>query len=341
MVLLVLSAMAATSKTLYPYINNAVNENLTNRYREVAKYLLLNSGAPSGWGQSSQTVPEAFGLAKANCENAYELDVDKVSRLNSENLYNISYGQVFTVLGMSDVSFRMVIEPIFQVAINLTSTSSVGNATIYQFEISAEKHGVPIEAELKCYIIGESYLDSTHAHVSNGITHVNVTLSNNINGPALLIALAKNTYNSKITSFGAYAFAHGSAEPKPDGTFLRLSPLDYSVDVSLEYSAVNLSNVYALTFDYNSTLTPTSSGNQSVVYVLPRLLDASPMIVVATGWNSTAFFAEWTAYPQIPVQIGADFAASTLLSNVFAYTFTVVINSALYECTIWVGGPRS
>jgi len=52
------------------------------------------------------------------------------------------------------------------------------------------------------------------------------------------------------------------------------------------------------------------------------------------------FFEEWSAYPQVPLQTGADFAGSPTLSNVFSFTYLVTINSALYECTVWLGGPR-
>jgi hypothetical protein len=83
-----------------------------------------------------------------------------------------------------------------------------------------------------------------------------------------------------------------------------------------------------------------SGSNQSVTYNIPRLLESSPILLVATGWNSTTFFEEWTAYPQIPVQTGANFEDPNILSNVFANTYLVEINSAFYECTIWLGGPR-
>jgi len=98
MVLLVLSAMAGTSKLLYPQLNNAGNENIAKRYREISRYILLSAGTPSNWGENSQSIPETFGLAEADSDNPYELDVDKVSRLNTENRFALSYAQMFTTL---------------------------------------------------------------------------------------------------------------------------------------------------------------------------------------------------------------------------------------------------
>lgn len=340
MVLLVLSAMAGFSKLLYPHINNTADENVADRYKEISKYLLLNDGTPSNWGQNRQVIPETFGLASVGSDNPYELDIDKVSRLSDESLYAVSYAQLFTALGMPDVSFRIEIKPVFEITINLTATSKEINKTVYQFEILTEKHGIPVQAQLKCYVVAENHLEVTHAYASNGKTSLNVTLSNDVNGPALLVVFARSVYNARIMSFDAYTFAHGSDEPEPKGTFLRLSPLTYTLDASFIYPEINLSDAYVLTFNYSSTLTKTSSDNQSTTYRIRHFLDSSPLLIVVTGWNSSSFFTEWTAYPQIPLQTGTNFVDSTTLSNVFVYTYLVTINSATYKCTVWLGGSR-
>jgi hypothetical protein len=340
MVLLVISAMAGASKLLYPHINNTVDMNIAERYASVSKYLLLNDGTPLNWGQNCQGVPETLGLAKAGSDNPYTLDIDKVSRLNNENLYAVSYAQIFTAFEMPDVSFRIEIEPVFEVALNLTEGFEGANKTSYEFEILTEKQGFPVQAELKFYVIAENYLETSHACVSNGRTYVNVTISNDVNGPALLVVFARSVSNAKIVSFSAYPFAHNSPEPKPKGTFLRLGPLNCTLNASLIYPGKNLSDAYALSFNYSSTLTQTANSSQSVTYNIPHFLDPSPTLIVVTGRNSTSFFTEWTAYPQIPLQTGANFASSTVLSNVFAYTYLVTIDSALYKCTVWLGGPR-
>jgi hypothetical protein len=341
MVLLALSAMATTSKILYPHINNETDTIAAERYREISKYLLLNVGTPSNWGQDSEAIPEQFGLAKASSLEPYELDIDKVSRLNSGNFYALSYGQMFTALGMSDVSFRIEIRPFFEVAVNLTATFSGANETVYQFEILTRKHGVPIQTELKHYVIAENYFEGSMAYVSEGETYVNVTLPNGVKGPALLAVFAKAVSNSKIVSFEAYTFAHNSSEPEPENTFVRLSPLNHTLDASPVFSGMNLSTTYALTCGYKTILAEISSTNQSTEYAIPHFLDSSPMILVVTGWNSTSFFAEWVAYPEIPVHLGADFADLTTLSNVFVNTYAVEVDSVLYECSILLGGPKT
>lgn len=340
MVILVLTAMANTSKILSPYINNFDAENLRQKYKQIAEYVLLNPGSPANWGENASVIPEIFGLAKADFADFYDLDVDKVSRLNIENMYSLSYSQVFEALGMSEVSFRVEIKPIFDVYVNLTAIYLAESETTYQFEILTEKNNVSVNAELKLYVIAQNYVDTSYVASSNGETNLNVTLSNSVEGPALLVVFARANYNTKVVSFGAYAFAHNSFEPKPDGTFLRLSPLNQSLTVSQRYPESNISKVCALTFNHYSALAQTSSGNQSATYNMPQLADASPIILTVSGWNQTTFFTEWTVYPHLPIQFGADLNYDTL-SEFFAFTYTVSVSSALYEFRFWLGGPSS
>jgi len=336
----VLSAMAATSKLLYPHMSNAFDINTAERYESISKYLLLNDGTPSNWGQNIQTTLETFSLAKTGSNTLYELDIDKVSRLNNANLHSVSYPQIFTTLEIPDVSFRIEIKPVFEIVTNFTSITEGLNETSYDFEVLTEKYGVPVPTELKVYAVANNHLESKQTYASNGKTFMNITIPNDVNGPALLVVFARSISNSKIISFNAYSFAHNSNEPNSEGTFLRLSPLNYNLTASLVYPEINLSDAYALSFDYSATLTQIINDSQSSIYIIPRLLDPSPTLIVVTGWNYTSFFTEWTTYPQVPLQTGANFSTSTSLTNVHAYTYLVTIDSALYKCTIWLGGPR-
>ncbi len=340
MVLIVLSAMASTSKILQPYLKNADDKNADERYEELSKYLLLNSGKPANWGQSGEILPETFGLAEMNSKDPYELDIDKVTRLNSRNIYALSQAQMFDSIGLHDTSCRIEIKPVFEVNTSLTATYTLVNDTVYQFEVSTQRYGISVQAELTCYVVADDYVQPNSGYSSNGHIDVNMTLPNSVNGPGLLVIIARASSNSGIVSFKTHPFAHGSAEPKTPGSFLTLSPMSYSLNASILYASINLSTAYALSFNYSSTLTQVMTGNESATYSIPLFLDSSPTMLVATGWNDTVFFAESVAYPQIPVQIGANLAEPTNLSNVFIYTYLVSIKSAIYECTLSIGGPR-
>ncbi|MGB9675905.1 MAG: hypothetical protein ACPL0C_01795 [Candidatus Bathyarchaeales archaeon] len=341
MVLLVLTAMANTSKLLYPYVNDHGVAGIAEKYREISEYILLNAGNPANWGANAETIPENFGLAKNDLDVAFDLDVDKVSRLNGENVYALSYAQAFSALGMPEVSFKLEIKPIFDIAVNLTAAYPSADEITYQFRIITEKNGAPIAAELNYYVIAKDYVAAGSTTAENGETQLNITISNSIEGPALLVTFARTRSNAKIVSFEAYPFAHNSQEPQSKGTFLSLSPLNHSLSVAFLNQEISVLEAYAFTPNYYAVLKLTSNGNNSVAYAVPQFVSASPTILVVSGLNATAFFIEWTAYPQLPIQFGADLQNRDTLSDVCAYTYIVAINSALYSCTVWLGGSKN
>lgn len=341
MVLLVLSAMTATAKLLQPLINNSVEVEAAERLGEIAKCMLLNAGKPLNWGRDSQTVPEEFGLAEADAENPYALDIDKVSRLNGENLYALSYAQIFTSLKVSDVSFRLEIKPVFDTNVNLTAMFEDVDETIYEFEVVTWKSGADVPVYIKAYTIAENFLQVSNIYNSYGKIRFNVTVPNSVNGPALLVLFAKSTSASNVASFAVYAFTHNSGEPKPRGTFLRLSPLNYTLTAFSTSTPLASLTVYALNFNYTSKLAQVTSENQTATFIIPKFVDASPTVLVATGWNSTQFFVEWTAYPQIPLQTGVNFEEASSLSDVYAYSYLVTVGFTVYKCTVWLGGLKA
>lgn len=340
MVLLVLSAMAATANLSSPIISGAFDAEASRRFREIAEHMLLSVGEPPNWGQNGQTVPETFGLAKADADNPYELDIDKVSRLNGENLYALSYAQIFKSLGIQDATFSLEIKPFFDTHVNLLKIFAGLDETTYEFEVYTSKNGAQVSAVLRHYVIAENFLEPSNPQHSDGVKRLNVTLPNNVNGPALMVVFALSYFNEKIASFSVYQFAHNSPKPVHKGAFLKLSPLNYSLTVSMVYAETVLHRAYALTFNYSSELTKTAGANQTATFSIPKLLDSSPIVFVVTGWNSTGFFTEWTTYPQIPLQMGPALKDSPNLSNVFVYSYPITVGSVICQCTIWLGGPR-
>lgn len=338
MLMLVLSAMTSTSQLLSPHLGKTVDNDILGRYESLSRHLLLNEGKPSDWGRSRVLPLESFGLDQADLSDPYNLDIDKVTRLNSGNVYRIDEAQIFSSIRIGDLSFRLEMKPIFEVTISPGSAIRGPIDTAYEFNVATDKQGVPVHSELKSYVIAGNYFKSYSRIAPQGTAIVNVTIPNNIEGPALIIVLARASPNTRIVSYNAYPFSHNGSEPNIKGTFLRLSPLDYTADVHFIYPETELSNAYALSYNYSSIMTRTPISNQSVNYSIPHYLDVGPTLVAVTGWNSTSFFTEWTAYPQIPLAAGADFNSDTR-ANVFTYDHIVTIDSTLYQCRIWIGGP--
>jgi len=339
MIVLASSAMAITSMTLNPYINELSHKNDVERYQQLAKHILLNPGTPLNWGSAPEVVPSNFGLALKDSSTPYQLDVDKVSRLNGENAYSITYPQILEAFGVRDVALRIEIESLFGLSVDLVSNSTEGNETTYTFEITTKKFGLPISAQLSCYVISKQYVDSMLSSTSSGGNgSVSVAIPNSANGTALLISFAKA--ETQIVAFNVYSFSHNSSTPKPNGAFMRLNPLNYTLNASFSYPNEDVLRTQVFTYNYTSEMTQIAGDNQTAKYHFPRFLDASPIIMVITGSNGSSIFAEWVSYPQLPIEIGANLSSLDAAAKIVSLTFIVNVNLALYGFTVNFVGPQ-
>lgn len=330
MVMVVVASMAGVAKLIQPYLTEISEVNEQDYLRELSKFLLLNEGSPRDWGQQT-SVPKVFGLAKSNASIPYELDIDKVSRLNRENSYAVTYSQLLEALGVDETALKIEVKTLFNVSIQLVSNTSNGDETSYTFQVSTSKSGLPVAAEVRCYIVARNFVaHSTLNTSSDGAGNITLSIPNSSNGTALLIAFAKSTFNFRVVSFNIYAFGHLSSDPLPNQTFTELSPLNYTLHVSFVYPNENLSNVYVFTHNYHFNLTEIESG----VYQIPNLRDISPMILTVAGSNASTYFVEWVSYPQIPLETGASFSSSEGI----AFVYPVVVHQVLYECKITCAG---
>lgn len=340
MVIVIVSAMAATSNISYSLINASKNSNASERCAQISRYILLNEGNPPNWGEINDTVPTVLGLAEIGSSTAYKLDKDKVTRCNPRNMFSVNYGQVYSLLGMPDISFEIEIRTIFDVEITQTAIIPLQNRTTYQFKILTEKTGLPLETNINAYLFAEDYFDSITGTTSNGETSISVTLDNQTKGPVLLTVLAQSVADGNMISYGSYAFAHNSAPPELEGSFLNLSPLNQSVEISVIGSDISLSQVYAIEMIHNSTLQGVQIGNQTYSLGIPHFLDSGPTLIVATGHKGSAFFAEWTAYPQLPLRFGADLTDVSAASSVSSHYYVVSVRSTSYICIVRMSGVK-
>ncbi|XES78451.1 MAG: hypothetical protein ACBZ72_06145 [Candidatus Bathyarchaeia archaeon] len=96
-----------------------------------------------------------------------------------------------------------------------------------------------------------------------------------------------------------------------------------------QVSGATVDAVCAFSYTYQSNLTSLPDNS----YALTDFTDASPTIIVLQGTNGTADFAEWVAYPQVPLDFGADFSRSE--TNLYIYPVT--IDGALCMLTLRFG----
>jgi hypothetical protein len=327
--------MAALPKVLHPFLDGLTNKNDNERLEQIAQYILLSTGTPQDWGSNRNVFLDRFGLALNGTMQPYTLDADKVTRLNSQNIYAITYAQLLDALKVSNIALKIHIQPLFDTLVNLVSNNNNGNQTSYNFEVTTQKSGLAVASDLSCYLVVKDYLDNlTASSNSSGKTEASFTVPNKVNGSALLIVFAKAKANPNMVSFGVYSFGHNAPSPEPAGAFMRLSPLNYVLNASFNYPNERVLGACAFSYDYWANLTQLSNTTQTAAYSFPRFLDKSATILVLTGFNGTKSFAEWTAYPQTPIDIGVNFDSSRISSSVASFTYVVMINSVLYELQI-------
>jgi hypothetical protein len=338
MITLTLTSMVGLFTVVHPFLQEQQSWNKTQVNQEIAEYLLLEPGSPTDWGSNLESSIINFGLAKSGFTTPFELDIDKVTRLNSENVYNVSFWDALTALGTPDKPFRIKIEPVFDVYVNLTSKQERIFDTVYQFEVTTKKSGLPVASSLRCYAV---FLDQVASNTSftssSGEGSVEISLPNEGNGTALFVVIAE--IDPRTVSYAVYPFTHRlNGNPNTRGAYATLSPIDYTLRVDLVSSLNRVS--YGIVFTYNHwfNLAEINESQTTLYYSIPQLLDVSPMILVGTGTDGAASFAEWTVYPQIPVDFGLNITSQYDLSNFYSYSYLVTINSAIYECEVTFGG---
>jgi len=331
-VILAVLAMASLPKVLYPYIEIVDDQSTEEQLQQLAQYIMFNIGEPANWGSNPHIFPNDFGLAAEGITESYFLDADKVTRMNGENSYAITYAQILDALNTDNVALQIRVQPLFETSIELLSADDEGDKTNYNFEVTTQKSGAPVTANLSCYLAIADHLDSSFCLTnSNGKANVTFALPNSLNGTACLVVLAQATVNPKIASFNVYSFNHNAQSVKEEGTFLTLNPLNHMLNASLNYPNLQIQKAYAFSHGYWADLTLFSNKTQTIDYSFPQFVDESATILLLTGSNSTQSFAEWVAYPQIPLSIGVNFDASTSKADVFSFTYVVTVNYALCE----------
>ena len=312
-------------------MDGLAHKNDNQRLQQLAQYILLNTGEPSDWGKSGSIVPSSFGLAMDDVM-PHSLDADKITRLNSGNHYAITYAELLDALKVGNIALKISIQPIFNTSISLLSNTSNGSQTSYDFVITTTNSGLVVESDLSSYFVVGDFVDNTVISTdSNGIGVAPFTVPNSVNGSAMLIVFAKAKANPSAVSYGVYSFGHNATTPEPNNTFTALSPLNHVLNASLNYADAWVSNAYAFSYDYWANLTQLSNATQTTEYSFPSFIDKSATVLALTGFNGTESFAEWTAYPQVPLNVGVNFDSSNLKGNVASFTYIVTINTAMYE----------
>lgn len=325
MILLVVGAIHSTDIVVEPYLGQ--KDVPLERYQQIGRYMLTSRGEPEDWGIDG--IPTYLGFSAGG---SYELNIDKVTRLNPSNNKALNYSTLWEALGIDDISFRIRMSMLFNLTLSLSSSQIEGGNTAYTFEASTTRCGYSLPTTVRYYVAVRDFNDSrTGTTDTSGTGSVEFSIPNSHNGTALLVGFAQ--LEPSIVSYCVLPFAHNTPPPDPAGTFARLSPLNYALDVNLTEGA-SILNAAVFSRDYMFKIT---GGDES--YGIPRLLDASTMVLVVTGVMDSSHWAEWVAYPQVPLAVGADMSDDYAISDISSASFLVDVKGALYRFEVWFRSP--
>ena len=105
MIVLVMGAIFGVNIVVSPYIEDDSHD--PDRYQQIGKFMLLSQGEPSNWGEGG--TPMNLGFAGGG--DPYDLDIDKVTRLNALSAQALNYSSAWQALGIDDVSFKVIFLP--------------------------------------------------------------------------------------------------------------------------------------------------------------------------------------------------------------------------------------
>lgn len=331
MVSMVMVATVLSTGILDSRINNLQDLNQDEYFRAVSENILLNPGRPLNWGSNSSVIPEAFGLARNGSLRFGELDIDKICRLNDQNAFGLTYLDILGAARLSDVALRLSISQLLSILVDVFSNTTLEDSVEYTFKISVSEDYMPVSASLHCYLIAKNFLEDYYSYTSDdGYGYADFRIPNSSNGTVALVVFARASYDPRMTACEVYTFGHLSDEPLPNGTFLKLSPLNFTLYVNQSSVDTVIEDGYAFSYEYNSTLASTFN----FTYAVPMLIERSPIALIITGSNASTFFIEHTTYPQVPLEAGADLSGSVC----YAFSYIVMIKETLFKMVVSFGG---
>jgi len=329
--MVVIMSMVLTTNLVSPHLKALEDVNEGEYLKKIVEHALVNTGNPIDWGKNQTINPESFGLAKDNSV-IYELDPDKVSRLNNQSVYALNYLEMLRSLRLKNVALQFDFSQIIEVSIGLDSNVTDADSTTYGFNISVNQNQSPKTSILQCYLVANNYFNHTTSSTSSkGQGTIEFEVPNNSNGTALLVVFARSPDDDRLTSQGVYCFGHLSAKPIENNSFLNLSPLNHTLQVDPHVTGISLESAYGLSYSYEKELTERSNET----YTIPNFLGSSPQVLIVTGWNSSEYFIEYTTYPQVPLQMGPTFEGV----ECFSFSYVVTINQVFYRLNVKSGGP--
>ena len=278
-----LIATAFLSSTMQTTIDSTQNINKESYLQAIADHIISNPGTPTNWGTTTNSVPTDFGLASSSSTIPYELDIDKITRLNNLNNYSFSYSEMANAAKLNNIAFGITVSQVMSISIQQLSNSTIGNEGYFNFTILTAINCEAMSASLNCYVLANNYLSNVTDSTSNvGVGYITFQIPNSATDNAMLIVFARASFDDRITSYAIYNFQNSAQELAPNNSILTLSPLNYVLNIASNSSDVAVQNGYIFSFSTEKNLAYTQGENECPI---PNIIDKSPFVLVALRYR--------------------------------------------------------
>jgi hypothetical protein len=343
---LVLTASIVMVATISTPANNASDKNeLSITAQKVMTQMMLDSGYPNTWGSTSAS-PQVFGLAKCGeiSRQAYELDPDKVMRLNSLNPDYMQPKLAVELLnlensyGAADYGFTLQ----FNDSIHISSPAALGPAYADNYTVTVtSEYALPIngvEVSATLYYINNQTTPSTISHSAtlHGVTVYDGSYNANFNSKtvtAKILALTVDYYGVQVTKF--YQLTTGPQATLYQNKLLANSsqPYDVRSDADARQIILTCNNGAYGTND----LAVKNSGTPSSFTVSGSLEPSAVAVLAISGAAHDQLVLASRDYSHISYQT-SNFQNSAVPAGIFSYSLerTVLIGGSVYTATFYI-----
>jgi hypothetical protein len=329
-----LISTAFLTSTMQTSIKSTENINKDSYLQAIANHIITNPGDPIDWGTKS-SVPIDFGLAVSSSTIPYELDINKITRLNSLNYYSLSYFDMANAAKLRNIAFGIAVSQVMSINIEQSSNMTVGNEVSFTFAVLTSIDSQPTNASLNCYVIANNYQTKISNCTSGiGVGYVSFQIPSASTNQAMLIVFARASFDDRITSYSIYNFQGSTQESAPRNTDLSITPFSNKLSFAINSTDLTIQSGYIFSYTYQKNLSPSDDNSQ---FLIPTLIDKSPYVLLVCGHDNNVYFQEWTSYPQVPLKSGSGFENSE--RNVFSYIVT--INGVIYKTDVSFGDIAS
>lgn len=346
-VVLLLTASTVMVATISTPANNAADKNqLSIVAQKVMTQMMLDSGYPTNWGSIDGSVNDklkVFGLAQSGetSREAYELDPDKVLRLESSNPGYFPPNRALDLLnldnaeGAAEYGFTLQ----FNDAIHINNPTELGPAYADNYTITVtSEYDLPVsgaDVSATLYYINNATTPSTISHLStlHGSTGYDGSYNANYNTKtvtAKILSVTVNYYGVQATKL--YNLTNG-----PQATLYQNQLL---ANINQHYSVPNdgdAKEILVASSGETTDLTVSNDGPPDKFIVNGSIEPTAVGVLAISGAAHDQLILATRDFSHISYQT-INFQNSPVPAGDFTYSLerTVVIGGSVYTATLYL-----